>query len=913
MTKASEKVRRAENDDSEALHDALAAIARAEGNPARRRAAALSHLQSVMREARAIFAQRLANRAWSGLRMADQLCVFHDGLLRALYTFAVEHLRTAKIPIDAERLAIVATGGYGRGMLAPFSDLDLLFLRSAKQGAWGEGVIEFVLLMLWDIGLRVGHAARSVPESIRLAGEDMTIRTSLLEARFVCGDHRLAQGLRAQFRSEFSGGSGRDFVDAKLAERDARHRKQGESRYLVEPNVKDGKGGLRDLQSLYWIGKYLYGVETPAELAAHGVFTRGEHATFRDAESFLWEVRCHLHAVCGRAEERLTFDVQPMIAASLGYDGADPRQTTESFMRDYFLVAKNVGDLTRIFCAALEEQHRKDRPVALRLLPGFLKLRDPQDEIYMENGRLDASDDAFRKNPADLIRIFQIAAEKNVDIHPDALRTVNRSLDLISDALRADETANRLFLSILSSRNDPERSLRLMNESGVLARFVPPFAHAVARMQFNMYHHYTVDEHLIRTVGQLASLEHGDCTKGEGLATDVMHRIGSRDALYCAAFLHDIGKGVPGDHSEAGASAALDLCRRWGLSEDDTATAVWLVRHHLLMSDTAQRRDIADPATVRAFVAEIQSPERLRLLFALTVADIRAVGPGVWNAWKSRLLRELYYAADAAMSGAAPARTTRADEVKALLFQRLADFPEEDRREAISHFGEPYWLSFDADALERNARVRAEAMRAPERFAFHGAAERARPVCEIVVCAADRTGLFFRLARAIAACGGSIAEAKAFTSDDGFALDVFAVHDGEGRPFGDAERLEVLRDALARASAGETPDVDAIIRRPEGARAAAFEVLPKIHLDNDASATATVLEVEGADRPGFLSDIAHALMELHLSISSAIVATYGEKAVDVFYVRDLFGNKVVQPDRRARIVAHLTGALTGGS
>ncbi|MGH6888426.1 MAG: [protein-PII] uridylyltransferase [Rhizomicrobium sp.] len=909
MPETARKQRRAGH-GSEALRDALTPIIRAEADPARRRAAALSHLQATVRETRAQFAQRLANRTWSGIRMADERCKFHDGLLRALFSFAVEQFRPARNPDTSERLSIVATGGYGRGFLAPCSDIDLMFLHSPGQTMWGESVIEFVLLLLWDLGLRVGHAARSVPESIRLATEDMTIRTSLLDARFVCGDHRLADALHAQFQAEFAGGRGRDFIDAKLAEREARHRKQGESRYLVEPNVKDGKGGLRDLQSLYWIGKYLYGVDTPAQLANHGVFTRGEHATFREAEAFLWDVRCHLHMVCGRAEERLSFDVQPTIAARLGYEDTDLRRRTERFMRDYFLVAKNVGDLTRIFCAALEEQHRKDRPIALRLLPGFLKARDPADDIYMESGRLGVSDNAFRNDPVNLIRIFHIAGEKNVEIHPDALRSVNRSLELITGGLCADETANRLFLGILSSRNNPERSLRLLNEAGVLGRFVPPFAHAVAQMQFNMYHHYTVDEHLIRTVGQLACLERGELAKENALATELMRRIGPREALYCAAFLHDVGKGLATDHSQAGASAALALCPRWSVSGDDTATAAWLVRNHLLMSDTAQRRDIADPATVRKFVGEVQSPERLRLLYLLTVADIRAVGPGVWNEWKGRLLSELYYAADSCMSGATlPTPDARVADVKAALVERLTDWTEERRRDAVAHYPEAYWLSFDAGSIERNARVRAEATRAPDLFAVHGEVDETRQACEVVVCAQDRTGLFFRLARAIAACGGSIVEAKAFTSDDGCALDVFSVQDGDGRPFGDAKRLGVLRHTLARAIAGDMPDSRAAIRRPERARAAAFQVRPRIHFDNEASASSTVLEVEGADRPALLSEIAGALMELHLSISSAIVATYGEKVVDVFYIRDVFGNKVVQPQRRARIEARLTEVL----
>lgn len=897
----------------EPLGEALTAIIRAEPDPARRPTAALAQLQPIVRKMRAQFANRLSARTWPGIRMAEERCKFQDRLLLALFRFATEQSGLENGPGSSERLSIVATGGYGRGLLAPHSDIDLMFLCSRGRTAWSENVIELVLVMLWDLGMRVGHATRSVPESIRLATDDMTVRTALLEARFVCGDKRLAEALRAQFRVEFGGGMGRDFIDAKLAEREARHKRQGESRYLVEPNVKDGKGGLRDLQSLYWIGKYLYGVDTAAELANHGVFTRGEHVTFREAEAFLWNVRCHLHNLCGRAEERLSFDVQPAISASLGYKDNDSRRRVEHFMRDYFLVAKNVGDLTRIFCAALEEQHRKDSPVALRLLPGFLKLRGPQDDIYMEKGRLDASDDAFRSDPANLIRLFHTAGEKNAAIHPRALRTVSRSLDLITEPVLADGIANRLFLEILTSTNDPERSLRLLNEAGVLARFVPPFAHAVAQMQFNMYHHYTVDEHLIRTVGQLAALERGDLAAENSLATEVIRRVGSREALYCAGFLHDVGKGLSGDHSQIGSSVAKALCLRWGLSADDAAASAWLVRNHLLMSDTAQRRDIADPATVRKFVAEVQSPERLRLLYVLTVADIRAVGPGVWNQWKARLLRELYDAADAFMSGTiARTGSARAAEAKALLVGHLRDWSEEARGDAVAHYSDAYWLSFDADAIERNARIRAEAANAPGRVAVRGTIDTMRHVCEIAVCAPDSTGLFFRLTRAIAACGGSIVEAKAFTSDDGLALDVFVVQDGGGS-FADADRLSMLEDALANAAAGEPPGPSISIRRPDIVRASAFQVSPRIHFDNEASMHATVLEVEGADRAGLLSDVAGALMELHLSISSAIVATYGEKVVDVFYVRDIFGSKLVQPELRRSVEARLIEVLARGS
>src|SRR6266566_9461923 len=432
-----------------------------------------------------------------GDALRRDLTALQDTTIQVLYDLTVRHFYPAPNPTTSERLAIVATGGYGRGLLAPASDIDLLFVRPFKETAWDESVIEFILHMLWDIGLKVGHATRSVPECVRLAKQDITIRTSLLEARFLWGDRQLYEELRKKFWSDVATGNGQDFVEAKLAERDTRHARHGESRYLVEPNIKDGKGGLRDLQTLYWIGKYLYRVTDPSDLVAHGVFTKNEFKTFQKAEAFLWTVRCHLHYLTGRAEERLSFDVQPEMAKRLGYTDPNLHRAVERFMRSYFLVAKDVGDLTRIFCAALEEQNRKIPPSVRRLIPGFLKLRSGTDDFYVENGRLAARSGLFREDPVNLIRVFHVADSKGLDVHPATLRGVTRQLDLIDEDLRNDEQANRLFLDILCSRRDPERALRRMNEAGVMGRFMPEFGRVVALMQFNMYHHYTVDEHLL--------------------------------------------------------------------------------------------------------------------------------------------------------------------------------------------------------------------------------------------------------------------------------------------------------------------------------------------------------------------------------------------------------------------------------
>ncbi|MGN6149015.1 MAG: [protein-PII] uridylyltransferase [Rhizomicrobium sp.] len=897
--------------DGDALRRDLTALAHANSDSAKLRKVALAEIKSVFNEARAQVKARVDNGEMQGLAAAHALSAVQDTLLQVLYDFATKHFYYAQNPTQAERIAIIATGGYGRGQMAPFSDVDLLFLRPYKETPWGESVIEFILHMLWDLGLKVGHATRSLAECARLAKQDVTIKTALLEARFLWGDQTIFDQMRKQFWDEADARSGQDFVQAKLAERDQRHMRQGESRYLVEPNVKEGKGGLRDLQTLYWIGKYVYHTDDTADLVGE-VYTREELQTFQQAEAFLWDVRVRLHYLVGRAEERISFDVQPDLTARMGFTGESPRRAVEKFMKAYFLVAKDVGDLTRIFCAALEEQNRKPKPSLARLLPGFLKPRTGAEDFFVESGRLNAPEDAFRRDPVNLIRIFHTADAKGVDVHPAALRTITRSLDLVDEKLRNDPEANRLFLEVLTSRRDPERALRWMNEAGVFGRFIPAFDHAVGLMQFNMYHHFTVDEHLIRAVGNIAAIERGELKKEHPLSTEVIKRVQSRAALYVAILLHDIGKGLPGDHSVVGANIAESLCPRLGLSPAETAAVVFLVRDHLVMSDTAQKRDLSDPKTVRDFVAAVQSPELLRLLLILTVADIRAVGPGVFNGWKGQLLRELYYEAEALMSGgdASPGRAARIETAKAKLREQLGDLPSSTRDHVLSRHYDPYWLAFDDAAYERQARLMVRADASGELLSMLTQSDATRAATEVTIYTPDHPGLFSKLAGAIAVSGGSIVDAKAFTTSDGFALDVFWIQDAEGETFADPSRLARLRQTIEKTLSGETSPKRVLAQRPaRKKRVAAFKIRPRVGFDNEASTTATVVEVEGLDRQGFLYDVTQALFESGLSISSSIVATYGERAIDVFYVRDGFGHKITHKDRLKNVEERLLKVL----
>ena len=897
--------------DGDALRRALTALARESGDHTKLRKDSLLLIKAAFQSGRARVRDGVEGGRFSGLTAARTLSALQDAIIQVIYDFAVKHFYYAQNPTSAERICVVATGGYGRGELAPGSDIDLLFVRPFKQTPWGESVIEFILYMLWDLGLKVGHATRSLGECVRLSKQDVTIRTAILEARYLWGDRKLYDELRKKFWSEVATGTGQDFVEAKLAERDERHARQGESRYLVEPNIKEGKGGLRDLQTLYWIGKYVYHVDDAADLVQHNVFTKEEYRIFQKAEAFLWDVRVRLHYLVGRAEERLSFDVQPELAARMGFSGDTPRRAVEAFMKAYFLVAKDVGDLTRIFCAALEDQNRKRRPSLASMLPGFLRPRTGDDDFYVENGRLNARPTLFRSDPINMIRIFHIADAKNVDVHPEALRRLTRNLDLINDDVRRDPEANRLFLEILSSRNNPEHALRLMNEAGVFGRFVPEFGRVVGLMQFNMYHHYTVDEHLIRAVGYVASIDRGEHRSEHPLSTDIIKRIKSREALYVAMLLHDIAKGLPGDHSEVGEAIAQSLCPRLGLPPEDTRAVMWLVKNHLVMSDTAQKRDISDPKTVKDFVALVQTPEMLRMLLVLTVADISAVGPGVWNGWKGQLLRELYYEAEAVMSGgdATPARSARVEQAKAELAERIGDLPEPAQERALSRHYDSYWLAFDAAEHERHARQMTEADAKGELLSMAAESNDFRSVTEIALYTPDHPGLFSQLAGAVSASGGTIVDAKVFTTTDGFALDVFSVQDAKGGVFGDMARIERLRQSIERTLRGEVMPRVAIAKRPAKRRSSAFRVTPRVNFDNEASASATVVEVEGLDRPGLLYDVTDAIFQSGLSISSAMVSTYGERAVDVFYVRDGFGHKVRHEERLKAVRERLLKVL----
>ncbi|WP_419898550.1 [protein-PII] uridylyltransferase [Roseomonas sp. USHLN139] len=872
----------------------------------------LGRIQSRVQEA-------FEAHALSGLTAARMLGELTDGLIFAIHAYTLAEVAPEKAEAGADGLAgtaepsfvLAATGGYGRGVLAPYSDIDLLFLSDRPLGPRGRRAVEFMLYLLWDLGLKVGHATRSIRECLEDARGDATIQTALLDGRFLAGD----AGVFANFEEAFANarqewGIGQ-FLAAKRAERTARHRRYGDSPYLVEPHLKEGRGGLRDIQTMYWLARYAFGARRMPELVGPdspggGLLTAREARAFKRAWDFLWTVRFHLHYVTGRAEERLTFDLQPVVGARMGYTRHGKQDGVERFMKHLFLTARDVVRLSRLLEPAIER--------ATLGLPALQRAPDPAlvtAGVAIADGKLlFAPDRVVEDDPAIMLRLVRAARDRGMELHPLAHRALIRSAPR-AQALRGDPEANELFLDLLSGK-ESAKWMRVLNEVGFLSRFIPDWARIVGLMQFDTYHVFTVEEHTIEAIAVLNQLEQGELGEAAPVASELVGQLHSRRALHVAVLLHDIAKGRGGDHSELGAGIALEVCPRLGLTPEETETVSWLVLNHLLVSQTAFKRDIDDPKTILDIAEVVQSPERLRLLLVLTVADMRAVGPKVWNGWKATLLRELYWRVAEVLAGglSVPERDVRVARAK----QAAAAMLEDQPKAAVDHFlglGYPgYWLSFDPESHARHAALirDAEARGAP--LSVSTRVLEARAVTEVTVYCSDHPGLFSRIAGALAVAGATIVDARIHTMTNGMALDTFWVQDAQGGAFDAPHRMARLSVLIEQALSGRLNLVQEIRKvRREPARLRAVQVPGRVVIDNFASNTHTVIELNGRDRPGLLHDVTGAISAQGLQIASAHITTYGVRAVDVFYVKDVFGLKVENERKLAALRAALLVAL----
>ena len=900
--------------DTEGVRSRIDQAARALPDTAAFRAEALNILREAKDQGREAIAAAFGAHPFAARPLTRSYTFLTDNLVTAALHIAINYLQPEPAPRASERIAVIAVGGYGRGEMAPFSDVDLLFLTPHKITSWAEKVIEAMLYMLWDLKLKVGHASRTIRDCVKLGHGDFTIRTALLEHRFIDGDKALATEFSKTLKQELFSEGARAFIEAKLSEREARHRKQGE-RYVVEPNVKEGKGGLRDLQSLFWIAKYIHGVEDAAELVPLGVFRPDEFARFVQAEDFLWAVRSHMHLLTGRATEQLTFDLQVEVAERMGYRDRAGRRGVEIFMQRYFREATSVGDLTRIFLTKLEAIHLKSEPLLERIFRRRPQVRAGYKVI---NNRLAIVDPkAFLSDKLNLLRLFEEGLRTGMLIHPDAMRLVTANLDLIDDEMRNDKEAQRIFLDLLLKHGNPERALRRMNELGVLAAFIPEFEPIVAMMQFNMYHSYTVDEHIIQCIAQLAELEKGGLKEALPVSTTILKRGVNRRILYVALLLHDIAKGRPEDHSILGAKIARQVAPRLGLNKSESETVEWLVRYHLLMSDLAQKRDISDPRTVRDFAKAVQTTKRLELLTVLTVCDIRGVGPSTWNNWKAALIRALYNQTRRALQGGMEdlTRENRGAEAKRALRTALPDWPKALLKAETSRHYAPYWqglhVSAHVDFAEMLRELEEKGDPAGIVIRLHPDEDRDATRASFVM--GDHPGIFSRIAGALALVGANVVDARSYTTKDGYVTDAFWIQDAEGHPY-EANRLPRLTQMIHKTLKGEVVTTEALKSRDKiKKREKAFNVPTHVTFDNEGSDIYTIIEVETRDRPGLLYDLARAMASANVYIANAVIATYGEQVVDSFYVKDMFGLKYHSQSKQKSLEAKLRQAIAEGA
>ena len=791
--------------------------------------------------------------------------------------------------------SIIAVGGYGRGELAPCSDLDLLFLLpnnlKINESKHAEEVIQFILYILWDLGYSVGHSTRTIDDCIEKSKLDLTISTALLEKRFIVGNEDVFSLLNDKFTLFIKNTKTLKFVEAKLVESELRHKRFGGSRYVVEPNVKDGKGGLRDLHTLIWISKFAYKVDSVSKLINMGALSKKEAASFAESQRFLLSVRCHLHYRASREEDRLAMDAQLDLAKTMNFKNTITQKDVERFMKRYFLATKTVGSLTRIFCAAIETEF--DKPLRL----SFLSFKKKED-VYpfdIELGRLFVKNkEVLSENPVNIIKLFNISHNKNIDIHPKTLRYLTSLQRLINYEVRNDFDANKMFLDILTSDKDSTRTLRLMNESNILGKFIPEFQKIVGLMQFDMYHSYTVDEHTIFTISNLYSLKNGEFKNFAPLASKVILEISSKKCLFVAMLLHDIAKGRKGDHSENGALIASVVCPRLGLSKEETKTVEWLILYHLLMSKTAFRYELGDARVIKSFVDKVKSVERLKLLLVLTVADIKGVGPEIWNDWKGSLITELYSKSFDML---------QKDNVNELIKTPKKSFENflvengltnSDAKQYCSYYYDNYWEIFNLSRIINHYEIFRNMYKDSKKFKVHLFDESKLKATELLVIAPDHHGLFSLISGLVSASGYDVVNAKIITRSDGYALDTFFIQNKNRQPIIEEKKKKKLLKVISQGLEGNFNVEKALNKRWEEipARFRAIKAPTRVIIDNNMSDEYSILEIKCKNAPGVLYRITKVITSLGLQINTANVSTYGDRVVDIFYIKDAFGSKI---------------------
>ena len=832
-----------------------------------------------------------------------------DRLVRALYRYAELH-HSRRFARLNQRLAVIARGGYGRGELNPQSDIDLLFLHDYKPGPYVEVVTEIILHALWDAGLTVGQAVRNIRECVRAANDDLKEKTAILDIRLLAGDEKLWAALDKELVDEVLNRNQQKFFQTKLKESRDRHRHYGDSIYLLEPQIKEGEGGLRDLHTALWLAKVKYKVHSLLELVQKAIISAAELEEVVRAQDFLYRLRNSLHFLSGRHHDQLTFEYQEQIAPLLGFSASASGSASSALMRHYYAQAAAIHRFSEGLIARVTEDPSAGR--FMRRAGG----RQIRPGVLIQGRLLAIADkDFFTRAPINLITIFADCQAHGVELSGSAYQQVRDNLGLIDDAFRCDPRTGMALMGLLSGRQRVAETLEAMHRAGVLGAVIPEFGNLYARVLHDLYHIYTVDRHSLAAVRELERLRAGEFKDSNPLLTEVAREVAALPLIFLALVLHDIGKGHGHDHHERGAVLTAEVSRRLGLDGEETDLVVFLVRNHLMMSQVAQKGDVDDVRTVEEFVRATGSIDRLKALYLMTFADMRAVAPNVYNNWRDMLLSDLYMRAlkileQGDREAVDPAR--RLALVKAAVRERLGPLGAslEELAAFLDLMPERYFLTVSEDDI-------------PMHFELMRALGEQALVCrhrhfpelefsEFIVATRDQPGLFSKIAGVLTANNLNILSARITTREDGVALDVFRVSHGAGGMAMEEERwLRVERD-LEAVLAGQR-DLEAMVAGAQRSRVAGRtfvrRVATEITVDNRSSEQYTVVDVFTQDRVGLLFAITHTLFKLGMVIHLARISTNADQALDVFYISDANGGKVVELEAMRRLRAALVERL----
>ena len=824
------------------------------------------------------------------------------GLLSSKSLF-IDHLLTCCwrhfLGEHSDSLALVATGGYGRNELFPHSDIDILILSNPGDKEYLHDKLADFSRFLWDIGLKPGQSVRSIDECLETAAEDQTIYTSMLEMRRICGNPRLFDDLQARLEQRQLWSSAR-FFPAKLAEQEQRYFKYHSTAYNLEPNIKEGPGGLRDLQVITWVFRHHYNSTSLRELVKYGFLLRTEYERLIASRDVLWRVRFALHCLTDRCEDRLLFEYQRDLAGQFGYVNQQQQPDVEQFMQFYYRTVQEIEVLNEILLQLLSEKLIGSRH--------NLKPIPINSNFESIGGYLEASNkDVFEHKPLALLEIFLLAQRlpSIKGIRAGTVRLIRKNVHRIDEAFRHNKQANKLFLEILRQPRGITHELKRMNRYGVLAAYLPDFANIVARMQYDLFHIYTVDEHTLFVVRNLRRFSLHKHAVEMPFCAKIFLLISKPEVLYIAALFHDIGKGRGGDHSQLGESIARDFCMQHELPQHDVKLVTWLVRNHLLMSMTAQRMDISDPEVIHTFALHLGSIEYLNHLYLLTVADIRATNPSLWSSWKDTLLKDLYLATHNALHRGLHNPIARSE--------RLGDNIREARQElsklgisaeviknAWRHLSDDYFLRYSADEIAwHTIAIAASAEQDLPLVLLRPQTQRAS--AEIFVYAHNESSIFSICTASIDQMGLTILDARIITTADQYALNSFQVLEQNGEAIRDLCQeihiCNVLRQNLLKKTVVKT--VRNLHKQSRQARH--FPIETRLTFLADPANRHTVIELITTDRAGLLSTIGRAFTELDIQLHDARITTIGSRAEDMFYITDRQLRLIDDESRKIRI------------